>query len=122
MTSVVFENNIRQESVDGSRQASDPEHDGSLPARRRFELIRLARRQGQLSVTKLSSQFGVSPDTIRRDLGFTLAARSGLPNPWGCGSRGESGPERIAVCTADQSSHGRENPHRAVRGGIDPEW
>jgi DeoR/GlpR family transcriptional regulator of sugar metabolism len=68
MTSVVFENNIRQESVDGSRQASDPEHDGSLPARRRFELIRLARRQGQLSVTKLSSQFGVSPDTVRRDL------------------------------------------------------
>ena len=68
MTQVVFENNIQQEPVDGSRQASNIEHDGSLPARRRFELVRLARRQGQLSVTKLSSQFGVSPDTIRRDL------------------------------------------------------
>jgi DeoR/GlpR family transcriptional regulator of sugar metabolism len=68
MTQVVFENNIRLEPVDGSGQAFDTLHDGSLPARRRFELIRLARRQGQLSVTELSSQFGVSPDTIRRDL------------------------------------------------------
>jgi DeoR/GlpR family transcriptional regulator of sugar metabolism len=41
---------------------------GSLPARRRFELIRLAQRQGQLSVAELSAQFGVSADTIRRDL------------------------------------------------------
>ena len=68
MTQVVFPNNIRLEPVDGSRQAFDILHEGSLPARRRFELIRLARRQGQLSVTELSSQFGVSPDTIRRDL------------------------------------------------------
>ncbi len=68
MTQAVFENKIRLEPVDGSRQAFDILHDGSLPARRRFELIRLARRQGQLSVTELSSQFGVSPDTIRRDL------------------------------------------------------
>jgi hypothetical protein len=41
---------------------------GSVPARRRFELIRLAQRQGQLSVAELSAQFGVSADTIRRDL------------------------------------------------------
>jgi DeoR/GlpR family transcriptional regulator of sugar metabolism len=68
MTQVVFENNIRLEPVDGSHQAFNLLHDGSLPARRRFELVRLARRQGQLSVTELSSQFGVSPDTIRRDL------------------------------------------------------
>jgi DeoR/GlpR family transcriptional regulator of sugar metabolism len=68
MTPVVFANNVRLGPVDGARQVFDSLHDGSLPARRRFELIRLARRQGQLSVTKLSSQFGVSPDTIRRDL------------------------------------------------------
>jgi DeoR family transcriptional regulator, fructose operon transcriptional repressor len=68
MTHVVFENKIRPEPVDESRQAFEIVHHGSLPARRRFELIRLARRQGQLSVTELSSQFGVSPDTIRRDL------------------------------------------------------
>src|SRR3984893_10684249 len=68
MTQVVFENNIRLEPVDGSRQAFNLLHDGSLPARRRFELVRLAQRQGQLSVAELSLQFGVSPDTIRRDL------------------------------------------------------
>jgi DeoR/GlpR family transcriptional regulator of sugar metabolism len=54
--------------VNGSHQPFDLIHDGSLPARRRSELICLARRQGQLSVTELASQFGVSPDTIRRDL------------------------------------------------------
>jgi DeoR family transcriptional regulator, fructose operon transcriptional repressor len=68
MTQAVFANNLRLELAEGSRQAFDTLPDGSLPARRRFELIRLARRQGQLSVTKLSTQFGVSPDTIRRDL------------------------------------------------------
>jgi DeoR/GlpR family transcriptional regulator of sugar metabolism len=52
----------------GLDQAPDMMPDGSLPARRRFELIRLAQRQGQLSVADLSSQFGVSSDTIRRDL------------------------------------------------------
>ena len=41
---------------------------GSVPARRRFELIRLTQRQGQLSVAELSAQFGVSADTIQRDL------------------------------------------------------
>src|SRR5215469_1181894 len=54
--------------ANGARQVFDLVSNESLPARRRFELIRLARRQGQLSVTELSSQFGVSPDTIRRDL------------------------------------------------------
>jgi DeoR/GlpR family transcriptional regulator of sugar metabolism len=52
----------------GSYRPFDLIHDGSLPARRRSELISLARRQGQLAVTELASQFGVSPDTIRRDL------------------------------------------------------
>src|SRR5271166_5478345 len=32
------------------------------------ELIRLAKREGQLSIAQLSAQFGVSADTIRRDL------------------------------------------------------
>jgi DeoR/GlpR family transcriptional regulator of sugar metabolism len=68
MTQVLLPNKIRFEPVHPSRQAFDMVPDASLPARRRFELIRLARRQGQLSVTELSSQFGVSPDTIRRDL------------------------------------------------------
>jgi DeoR/GlpR family transcriptional regulator of sugar metabolism len=64
MKQLVLENTFRGIPVNGS----DLIRDGSLPARRRFELIRLAQRQGQLSVTELSSQFGVSADTIRRDL------------------------------------------------------
>ena len=49
-------------------ETSDMMRAGSLPAQRRFELIRLAQRQGQLSVAELSAQFRVSADTIRRDL------------------------------------------------------
>jgi DeoR/GlpR family transcriptional regulator of sugar metabolism len=68
MKQLVLENNRRRAPLNGSEQANDFIRDGSLPARRRFELIRLAQRQGQLSVVELSSQFGVSADTIRRDL------------------------------------------------------
>src|SRR6201986_5654564 len=68
MNQPVFENNRRRAAADGSDHANEIIRDGSLPARRRFELIRLAQRQGQLSVAALSSQFGVSADTIRRDL------------------------------------------------------
>jgi DeoR/GlpR family transcriptional regulator of sugar metabolism len=68
MNQPVFQNNRRRAPSDGSDHASELMRDGSLPARRRFELIRLAQRQGQLSVADLSSQFGVSSDTIRRDL------------------------------------------------------
>ena len=68
MKQLALENDWHRVSVDGSDQASNLWHDESLPARRRFELIRLAQRQGQLSVAELSSQFGVSADTIRRDL------------------------------------------------------
>ncbi len=68
MKQLVLENDRHWVPVDGSDQASNLWGDQSLPARRRFELIRLAQRQGQLSVTELCSQFGVSADTIRRDL------------------------------------------------------
>ena len=68
MKQFVLENNWPRAATQGSREASDLMRDGSLPARRRFELIRLAQRQGQLSVAELSLQFGVSADTIRRDL------------------------------------------------------
>jgi DeoR/GlpR family transcriptional regulator of sugar metabolism len=68
MKQLVLENNWHRVPANGSGHPSDMMRDGSFPARRRFELIRLAQRQGQLSVAELSSQFGVSPDTIRRDL------------------------------------------------------
>lgn len=49
---------------------------GALPARRRSELLRLARNHSQVTVTDLAAQFGVSQDTIRRDL--DLLAQRGL--------------------------------------------
>src|ERR1700742_5132972 len=68
MKQIVFKNRWNGISSDPISPTSDQMPEGSLPARRRFELIRLAQRQGQLSVAELSMQFGVSPDTIRRDL------------------------------------------------------
>jgi DeoR family transcriptional regulator, fructose operon transcriptional repressor len=65
---LVLENNRQTETLNGPLQATELMLNGSLPARRRFELIRLAQREGQLSIAQLSLQFGVSPDTIRRDL------------------------------------------------------
>ncbi len=50
--------------------------DNALPARRRAELVRLARTQGQVIVSELASLFEVSSDTIRRDL--DLLAEKGL--------------------------------------------
>src|SRR5580704_5643514 len=68
MKQFVLENHWPRIPVEGSGQLSHMMRDGSLPARRRFELLRLAQRQGQLFVAELSAQFGVSADTIRRDL------------------------------------------------------
>ncbi len=50
--------------------------DNALPARRRTELVRLARMRGQVTVSELASLFEVSSDTIRRDL--DLLAEKGL--------------------------------------------
>lgn len=68
MKQFVLENHWPRIPVEESGQLSAMMRDGSLPARRRFELLRLAQRQGQLFVAELSAQFGVSADTIRRDL------------------------------------------------------
>lgn len=65
---LVLESSPQSQSFNGGLQATELILNGSLPARRRIELIRLAKREGQLSIAQLSSQFGVSPDTIRRDL------------------------------------------------------
>jgi DeoR family transcriptional regulator, carbon catabolite repression regulator len=50
--------------------------DGALPAKRHFELLRLIRRRGQMTVRELSVCLQVSGDTVRRDL--DLLARRGL--------------------------------------------
>src|SRR5919108_2671651 len=42
----------------------------TLPAKRRSELVHLARQRGQVTVTELAEAFDVSQDTIRRDLDY----------------------------------------------------
>ncbi len=104
--------------IDGARQSEpiftleqSPELmlDGSLPARRRFELIRLAKREGQLSIAQLSSQFGVSADTIRRDLDM-LSVRGLVRRTHGGAiaadflAQSECGPgQRTGVRTAEKT-------------------
>jgi DeoR family transcriptional regulator, fructose operon transcriptional repressor len=65
---LILESSRHNKTFNGALQPAELLLNGSLPARRRIELIRLAKREGQLSIAQLSSQFGVSPDTIRRDL------------------------------------------------------
>lgn len=60
----------------------DQAADAALPARRRNELLRLARTQGQVTVAELTGLFAVSADTIRRDLDF-LEARGLLTRTHG---------------------------------------
>jgi DeoR family transcriptional regulator, fructose operon transcriptional repressor len=59
-----------------NRNSQTPGPNGALPVRRRSELLRLARNHSQVTVADLASKFGVSPDTIRRDL--DLLAERGL--------------------------------------------
>jgi DeoR/GlpR family transcriptional regulator of sugar metabolism len=68
MNDLVLDEIRQTEPVFTPEQSPELMLDGSLPARRRFELVRLAKRAGQLSIAQLSAQFGVSADTIRRDL------------------------------------------------------
>jgi len=54
----------------------DPIRENVLPAKRHLELVELIRARGQMTVNELSSHFGVSGDTVRRDL--DLLANQGL--------------------------------------------
>ena len=54
----------------------DPNRESTLPAKRHLELVELIRGKGQMTVNELSSHFGVSGDTVRRDL--DLLANQGL--------------------------------------------
>jgi DeoR/GlpR family transcriptional regulator of sugar metabolism len=56
--------------------------DYALPARRRGELLRLARTRGSITVADIANQFAVSADTIRRDLVY-LAERGLLTRTHG---------------------------------------
>ena len=47
----------------------------TLPARRRSELVRLARSRGQVTIAELMEMFDVSADTVRRDLDLLAERR-----------------------------------------------
>src|SRR5262249_10260588 len=54
----------------------------ALPARRRSELLRAAKKRGSITVAELAEEFSVSFDTIRRDLDY-LAGRGLLTRTHG---------------------------------------
>ena len=58
---------------DGEVKESDAP-DYALPAQRRGELLRAAKKRGAITVAEIALQFAVSADTIRRDLDY-LAER-----------------------------------------------
>ncbi len=57
-------------SVGISQQQGRTESDFSLPARRRSELVKVAKTRGSITVTEVANEFAVSADTIRRDLDY----------------------------------------------------
>jgi DeoR/GlpR family transcriptional regulator of sugar metabolism len=65
-----------------SQQQLRPDSDFSLPARRRSELLKVAKTRGSITVTEIASEFAVSADTIRRDLDY-LASRGLLTRTHG---------------------------------------
>jgi len=81
-TQLLLENNWPRVPVEQSGEASDMMLTGSVPARRRFELIRLAQRQGQLSVAKLSAQFWSLRRHDSTGSRLTLSGRFCPTNPW----------------------------------------
>src|ERR1700730_18768233 len=56
--------------------SNDSMRENVLPAKRNLELLELVRARGQMTVNELSGHFGVSGDTVRRDL--DLLASQGL--------------------------------------------
>jgi DeoR family transcriptional regulator, fructose operon transcriptional repressor len=50
--------------------ADELNRENTLPAKRHLELVELIRARGQMTVNELSNRFGVSGDTVRRDLDF----------------------------------------------------
>lgn len=56
--------------------------DFPLPARRRSELLKVAKTRGSITVTEIAAEFAVSADTIRRDLDY-LSSRGLLTRTHG---------------------------------------
>jgi DeoR/GlpR family transcriptional regulator of sugar metabolism len=83
----------------------DRDADGALPGRRRALLTAYVDTHGQATVTELAEAFGVSADTVRRDLDF-LASRGAVSRTYG-GAVTVTG-----LATADTSFSDRSSVHR----------
>ena len=77
-----FWNGMNMDSEpDGDATETAPP-DYAIPAKRRGDLLKVAKERGAITVTESASQFAVSPDTIRRDLDY-LAERGLLKRTHG---------------------------------------
>jgi DeoR/GlpR family transcriptional regulator of sugar metabolism len=82
-----------------------------LPARRRADLTAFVQRRGQATITELAEAFGVSVDTVRRDLDH-LASRGVLARTHGGAVPGGE------LATADRPMSDRLNESREAKETI----
>jgi DeoR/GlpR family transcriptional regulator of sugar metabolism len=74
------------------------EAEGPLPGRRRTLLTEFVNERGQATVAELADAFGVSTDTVRRDLDW-LARRGAVSRTYG-GAVSLSGRRPCGTCTS----------------------
>ena len=103
--------NRGNQGPDAGRAHETDLRDNALPARRRAELVRLARSQGQVTVTEVATRFEVSLDTVRRDLDF-LAERGLLTRTHGGAIPADD------LATRDTPFAERLNTHRSAKSRI----
>ncbi len=91
-------------------QTTDRDADGALPSRRRALLTAFVEAHGQATVAELADAFGVSADTVRRDLDW-LAQRGAVSRTYG-GAVTMSGLATTDTSFSDRSSVHRDEKHR----------
>ncbi|WP_171034004.1 DeoR/GlpR family DNA-binding transcription regulator [Lichenicoccus roseus] len=93
-------------------EAAQDESGANLPAARQSKLVELVTRRGQVSAGELVSLFGVSRDTIRRDL--TLLEERGLL----VRTHGGAVPRERLVTSSITTLDSRMNKHQAAKQRI----
>src|SRR5437016_4333267 len=88
--------------------AANPPSRQALPARRRTDLTRFIQRHGQATVGELAEAFGVSVDTVRRDLEH-LGERGVITRTHGGAVPNEQWAT-AKLATADRPFAMRDNP------------
>jgi DeoR/GlpR family transcriptional regulator of sugar metabolism len=90
--------------------APDRDADAALPGRRRALLTAYVDEHGQATVTELAEAFGVSADTVRRDLD-SLASRGAVSRTYG-GAVTVTGLATTDTSFRDRSSVHRDEKHK----------